>query len=64
MTSIHEAPSKPATFLLTTSTASGHLLRVLDIAQQLTSRGHRVLFKAHRSVADAAKSVGAEHIPH
>jgi len=64
MTSIHEAPPKPATFLITSSTASGHLLRMLDITQQLTSRGHRVLFKAHRSVADAAKAAGAEHIPH
>ncbi|MBM7117097.1 glycosyltransferase [Archangium primigenium] len=64
MTSTTEVSSKPATFLLTSSSAPGHYLRVLDLAQQLTSRGHRVLFKARASATPDAKAAGAEHVPY
>lgn len=64
MPSISDASRKPATFLMTSSTAPGHFLRVLDLAQQLTSRGHRVLFKAKATKAAEVKAAGAELIPY
>ncbi|WNG47256.1 glycosyltransferase family 1 protein [Archangium minus] len=64
MPSISDASRKPATFLLTSSTAPGHFLRVLDLAQQLTSRGHRVLFKAKATKEAEVKAAGAELIPY
>ncbi|QRK06353.1 glycosyltransferase family 1 protein [Archangium violaceum] len=64
MPSISDASRKPATFLLTSSTAPGHFLRVLDLAQQLTSRGHRVLFKAKATKAAEVKAAGAELLPY
>lgn len=64
MNSTPDAPRRPATFLLTTSTATGHYLRVLDIAQQLASRGHRVLVHAKASAAADVKLASAEHIPY
>ncbi|OJH42754.1 glycosyltransferase [Cystobacter ferrugineus] len=64
MTSTTDASRKPATFLLTSTTAPGHFLRVLDLAQQLTSRGHRVLFKAKATMAAEVKAAGAEHLPY
>ncbi|EYF03505.1 Hypothetical protein CAP_5489 [Chondromyces apiculatus DSM 436] len=64
MTSMPDASPRSFTFLLTSSSATGHFLRVLDIAQQLSSRGHRVLFLARSSAADEVKRAGAEHIPY
>lgn len=64
MTSTPDAAPKRATFLMTSSTAPGHFLRVLDLAQQLTSRGHRVLFKAKATAAAEVQASGAEHIPY
>jgi MGT family glycosyltransferase len=64
MTSTTDASRKPATFLLTSTTAPGHFLRVLDIAQQLTSRGHRVLFKTKATMAAEVKAAGAELLPY
>ncbi len=64
MTSTPDASRKPATFLMTSSTAPGHFLRVLDLAQQLTSRGHRVLFKAKATSAAEVKAAGAELVPY
>src|SRR5690242_21689145 len=64
MASTNDVSRKPATFLLASSGAPGHLLRVLDLAQQLTARGNRVLFKAKASLAADVKAVGAEHLPH
>ncbi|WP_257450156.1 glycosyltransferase [Archangium lipolyticum] len=64
MTSTTNASRKPATFLLTSSTAPGHFLRILDLAQQLTSRGHRVLVKAKAAAAAEVKASGAEHLPY
>ncbi|TKC94136.1 glycosyltransferase [Polyangium fumosum] len=58
-----DAP-RTGTFLLTSSTASGHLLRVLDLAEQLTSRGHRVLFKTKADRAAEVKAAGAELVPY
>ncbi|MDC3961946.1 glycosyltransferase [Polyangium jinanense] len=58
-----DAP-RTGTFLLTSSTASGHLLRVLDLAEQLTSRGHRVLFKTKADRASDVKAAGAELVPY
>jgi MGT family glycosyltransferase len=55
---------RPLTFLLTSSRATGHLLRVLDLAQQLTSRGHRVLLKAKFNTEAEAKAVSAELVPY
>lgn len=55
---------RPLTFLMTSSTATGHLLRVLDLAQQLTSRGHRVLFKSKFNTAAEVQAAGAELIPY
>ncbi|UQA58607.1 glycosyltransferase [Polyangium aurulentum] len=49
---------------MTSSSAKGHLLRVLDLAQQLGSRGHRVLFKAKFGVAAEVKAASAELIPY
>ncbi|WP_395855584.1 glycosyltransferase [Cystobacter fuscus] len=64
MTSTTDASRKSATFLLTSTIAPGHFLRVLDLAQQLTSRGHRVLFKAKANMAAEVKAAGAEHLPY
>lgn len=64
MNSTSGASPRSATFLLATSTASGHLLRILDLASQLSSRGHRVLVYAKANVAAQVKAAGAEHIPH
>jgi MGT family glycosyltransferase len=64
MTSTPDVSRKPATFLLTSTTAPGHFLRVLDLAQQLTSRGHRVLFKAKATMGAEVKAAGAEHLPY
>ncbi|WNG14572.1 glycosyltransferase [Cystobacter fuscus] len=64
MASTNDVSRRPATFLLASSGAPGHLLRVLDLAQQLTARGNRVLFKAKASLAADVKAVGAEHLPH
>ncbi|MET0404460.1 MAG: glycosyltransferase [Cystobacter sp.] len=64
MSSASAKSSRPATFLLTSSSAPGHFLRVLDLARQLTSRGHRVLFKSKALTADEVKAAGAEHIPY
>jgi MGT family glycosyltransferase len=64
MTSNPDASRRPATFLLTSSTAPGHFLRILDLAQQLTSRGHRVLVKAKAAAAAEVKASGAEHLPY
>jgi MGT family glycosyltransferase len=64
MTTPPDASRKPATFLLTSSTAPGHFLRILDLAQQLTSRGHRVLVKAKAAAAAEVKASGAEHLPY
>lgn len=58
-----DAP-RTGTFLLTSSTASGHLLRVLDIAEQLSSRGHRVLFTTKADRAAEVKAAGAELVPY
>ncbi|MDI3289603.1 glycosyltransferase [Polyangium sp. 15x6] len=58
-----DAP-RTGTFLLTSSTASGHLLRVLDLAEQLSSRGHRVLFKTKADRAAEVKAAGAELVPY
>jgi MGT family glycosyltransferase len=55
---------RPGTFLLTSNTAPGHFLRVLDLAQQLSARGHRVLFKAKASKVAEVKAAGAELIPY
>jgi MGT family glycosyltransferase len=49
---------------MTSSTAPGHFLRVLDLAKQLTSRGHRVLFKAKATASAEVKASGAEHVPY
>ncbi|MET0403687.1 MAG: glycosyltransferase [Cystobacter sp.] len=49
---------------MTSSTAPGHFLRVLDLTRQLTSRGHRVLFKAKALASAEVKAAGAEHIPY
>jgi len=48
------------TFLLTSSMTKGHFFRVLDIAQQLSSRGHRVLFKAKYTARPEVEAAGAE----
>ncbi len=53
---------RPLTFLMTSSTPAGHLLRVLDLAQQLTSRGHRVLFMTKFNAEDQVKAASAELI--
>jgi MGT family glycosyltransferase len=55
---------RPLTFLMTSASAKGHLLRVLDLAQQLSARGHRVLFKAKYGVAAEVKAASAELIPY
>ncbi|XYH94800.1 glycosyltransferase [Sorangium sp. So ce1128] len=64
MLSIPDASRKPATFLMTSSTLPGHFLRVLDLAQQLTSRGHRVLFKTKATATAEVKAASAELVPY
>lgn len=57
-----EAPPGRATFLLTTAYSSGHRLRVLDIAEALSSRGHRVILHAKPSVEAEARAAAAEFL--
>ena len=59
-----EAPPGRATFLLSTACPSGHRLRVLDIAEALSSRGHRVIVHAKHSVAADAEAAAAEFLAH
>src|SRR5512142_2919359 len=53
-----------ATFLLTTPTAAGHLLRILELAQGLSARGHRVLVHTAPSAEPAVKAAGATLVPY
>ncbi|WP_165373126.1 glycosyltransferase [Sorangium cellulosum] len=48
---------------MTTPAEPGHLMRVLDLAQQLTSRGHRVLGHSAPSARDTIEAAGAEFTP-
>ncbi|WP_050433625.1 glycosyltransferase [Chondromyces crocatus] len=50
--------------MLTSSTLPGHLLRVLDLAQQLSVRGHRVLFKTKATASAEVAAAGAELMPY
>jgi MGT family glycosyltransferase len=58
-----DAAPKPATFLLTTWKDTGHLLRILDLAEGLRARGHRVLVHTHASAADTVKASSIEFVP-
>jgi MGT family glycosyltransferase len=64
ISSAAEGSVQPMTFLLTSSVATGHLLRVLDLASQLSAHGHRVLVHAKANVAAEVKAASAEHIPY
>lgn len=60
-------PSR-ATILLTTAYENGrltsHLLGVLDLAQELISRGHRVLVFTEEAARADVEAAGAELLPH
>src|SRR5262245_11396824 len=53
-----------ATFLLTTPTAAGHLLRILELAQGLSAREHRVLVHTEPSAEPAVNAAGATLVPY
>jgi len=53
-----------ATFLMTSSSLTGHLLPVLDLARELVSRGHRVLVFTAESSRARVEAVGAELMPY
>jgi|GEM_PF-1646189 len=53
-----------ATFVMTSSTMMGHLTRVLDLAQGLVSRGHRVLVFTAPSARAQVEAAGAELVPY
>ncbi len=61
------APSR-ATLLLTSAYENGrlkgHLLGLLDLAQELVSRGHRVLVYTEASARADVEASGAELLPH
>src|SRR5262245_61857206 len=53
-----------STFLMTTPAATGHLLRILQLAQGLSARGHRVLVHSEPSAAPAVSAAGATLVPY
>src|SRR4029079_9370446 len=53
-----------STFLMTTPAATGHLLRILELAQALSARGHRVLVHSEPSTEPAVKAAGATLLPY
>ncbi|RKH57015.1 glycosyltransferase [Corallococcus llansteffanensis] len=56
------APGK--TFLMTAPAMAGHVMPMLALAQALTRRGHRVLFHASSTFADAITAAGATCVPY
>ncbi|WP_437675370.1 glycosyltransferase [Sorangium sp. So ce131] len=55
---------KRFTYLMTAPAEAGHLFRILDLAQELTARGHRVLVHTSTSVEAAVRAAGAELVPY
>lgn len=53
-----------ATFLMTSSSLTGHLLPVLDLARELVSRGHRVLVFTAEPARARVEAIGAELVPY
>lgn len=53
-----------STFLMTSSSMTGHLTSVLDLAQGLVSRGHRVLVFTAASARSLVETSGAELVPY